>query len=78
MEKGIYEKVVSKKIAEALKNPELITVVEGMDADEAARYLSEYLQKLIQLYLKDMSDGDEKDDRLHNEVQFANQIVRLM
>ena len=49
MEKGIYEKVVSKKIAEALKNPELITVVEGMDADEAARYLSEYLQKLIQL-----------------------------
>lgn len=57
---GVYEKVMSRRFAEVLKEAlaedQVCAEEEDVDAEEAVGYLSSYLQQVIRLCLKDIAD----------------------
>lgn len=59
---GVYEKVMSRRFAEVLKEAlaedQVRAEEEDVDAEEAVGYLSSYLQRVIRLCLKDIADRD--------------------
>lgn len=73
---GVYEKVMSRRFAEVLK--EALTEdqvrAEDVDAEEAVGYLSSYLQQLIRLCLKDIADRDEENSVDH-QLALTNELI---
>lgn len=66
---GVYEKVMSRRFAEVLKEAltedQVRAEEEDVDAEEAVGYLSSYLQQVIRLCLKDIADRDEENSVDH-------------
>lgn len=60
LQDGLYEKVISeefsKKLLEALEEKRIWVEREEVDAHEATRYLSAYLQEVVALCLRDIAD----------------------
>ena len=75
---GVYEKVVSRRFAEVLKEAlaedQVRAEEEDVDAEEAVGYLSSYLQQVIRLCLKDIADRDEENSVDH-QLALTNELI---
>lgn len=75
---GVYEKVMSRRFAEVLKEAlaedQVRAEEEDVDAEEAVGYLSSYLQQVIRLCLKDIADRDEEDSVGH-QLALTNELI---
>lgn len=75
---GVYEKVMSRRFAEVLKEAlaedQVRAEEEDVDAEEAVGYLSSYLQRVIRLCLKDIADRDEEDSVDH-QLALTNELI---
>lgn len=75
---GVYEKVISKdfdrKLTKALADKEIWADREDVDAQEAVGYLSNYLEKLIRLCLKEIAD-ENQDHCVDDELALTNELV---
>lgn len=78
LQDGLYEKVISeefsKKLIEALEEKRIWVEREEVDAHEATRYLSAYLQGVVALCLRDIAD-ENGEDVLSDEVTFINGLI---
>ncbi len=78
LQDGLYEKVISeefsKKLIEALEEKRIWVDREEVDAHEATRYLSAYLQEVVALCLRDIAD-ENGEDVLSDEVTFINGLI---
>lgn len=75
---GVYEKVMSRRFAEVLKEAlaedQVRAEEEDVDAEEAVGYLSSYLQQVIRLCLKDIADRDEENSVDH-QLALTNELI---
>lgn len=75
---GVYEKVMSRRFAEVLKEAlaedQVRAEEEDVDAEEAVGYLSSYLQRVIRLCLKDIADRDEENSVDH-QLALTNELI---
>lgn len=75
---GVYEKVMSRRFAEVLKEAlaedQVRAEEEEVDAEEAVGYLSSYLQQVIRLCLKDIADRDAEDSVAH-QLALTNELI---
>lgn len=75
---GVYEKVMSRRFAEvlreALAEDQVRAEEEDVDAEEAVGYLSSYLQQVIRLCLKDIADRDEENSVDH-QLALTNELI---
>lgn len=75
---GVYEKVMSRRFAEVLKEAlaedQVRAEKEDVDAEEAVGYLSSYLQQVIRLCLKDIADRDEENSVDH-QLALTNELI---
>lgn len=75
---GVYEKVMSRRFAEVLKEAlaedQVRAEEEDVDAEEAVGYLSSYLQQVIRLCLKDIADRDEENSVAH-QLALTNELI---
>ena len=75
---GVYEKVMSRRFAEvlreALAEDQVRAEEEDVDAEEAVGYLSSYLQRVIRLCLKDIADRDEENSVDH-QLALTNELI---
>lgn len=78
LQDGLYEKVISEefseKLIEALEEKRIWVEREEVDAHEATRYLSAYLQEVVALCLRDIAD-ENGEDVLSDEVTFINGLI---
>ena len=79
---GLYEKVISQKLdqklKEALDRKEVwATVSDKVDPQEAVGYLSDYIRKLVHLCLKDLADQNG-DSLLQQELSLTNGLVHYL
>ena len=77
---GIYEQIVSRSLEKQLREADELEAVFGnLDAQEAVRYLADYLQCLLELHLKDITELSDSDDENRSAVvSFANSIIKMM
>lgn len=84
LQEGVYEKVISKKLAkdlvEALKDEKIWVEREDADPQEAPRYLSRYLGNIVKLCLEDMADTEDMsvEEMLADEVALINELVERL
>lgn len=75
---GVYEKVMSRRFAEVLKEAlaedQVRAEEEDVDAEEAVGYLSSYLQRVIRLCLKDIADRGEENSVDH-QLALTNELI---
>lgn len=75
---GVYEKVMSRRFAEVLKEAlaedQVRAEAEDVDAEEAVGYLSSYLRQVIRLCLKDIADRDEENSVDH-QLALTNELI---
>lgn len=75
---GVYEKVMSLRFAEVLKEAlaedQVRAEEEDVDAEEAVGYLSSYLQQVIRRCLKDIADRDEENSVDH-QMALTNELI---
>ena len=75
---GVYEKVMSRRFAEvlreALAEDQVRAEEEDVDAEEAVGYLSSYLQRVIRLCLKDIADRDE-ENCVDHQLALTNELI---
>jgi len=77
---GVYEKVISKQLKDelekAIKEKQIWVDEENMDSASAVRYLSSYVEKLVKICLKKISDDD--GDTVPNELKLTNEVVKYL
>ena len=73
---GIYEKVISRELAEAIvaAREDIWTKTEAMDPQEAVQYLSAYMKLLLGRCLKDIADSGDSS-KISEEIRLTNAMI---
>ena len=81
LREGIYEMVLSEALdvalRRALQDHAIYATIDSVDPQEAVRYLSDYVRRLVQCCLKDIADRDNPET-LRQELALTNALVHLL